>query len=252
MSDREGKQMSKLIVYGLPFSQPVRAVVWALLLKEQPFEMKLINPGHSGKGGSRHPDYLAKNPGGTIPCIEEPDSGYTLGEAHAILTYLAQKHGWTDLYPESLQERGRIDAYLHYHHRNVRECSMLVAAKVRKDLNFSSGMQDRSRHAIAGAMKVLDQGYLASSDYLFGDHATVADLAACAEIVQLDRQYTNLYDFSPYANLSAWLKKMSQVPGYDTVHIPLATLGDISEEAPSIEVLKAANMQGFNALQGST
>jgi glutathione S-transferase len=252
MSDREGKQMSKLIVYGLPFSQPVRAVVWALLLKEQPFEMKLINPGHSGKGGSRHPDYLAKNPGGTIPCIEEPDSGYTLGEAHAILTYLAQKHGWTDLYPESLQERGRIDAYLHYHHRNVRECSMLVAAKVRKDLNFSSGMQDRSRHAIAGAMKVLDQGYLASSDYMFGDHATVADLAACAEIVQLDRQYTNLYDFSPYANLSAWLKKMSQVPGYDTVHIPLATLGDISEEAPSIEVLKAANMQGFNALQGST
>ena len=244
--------MSKLIVYGLPFSQPVRAVVWALLLKEQPFEMKLINPGHSGKGGSRHPDYLAKNPGGTIPCIEEPDSGYTLGEAHAILTYLAQKHGWTDLYPESLQERGRIDAYLHYHHRNVRECSMLVAAKVRKDLNFSSGMQDRSRHAIAGAMKVLDQGYLASSDYLFGDHATVADLAACAEIVQLDREYTNLYDFSPYANLSAWLKKMSQVPGYDTVHIPLATLGDISEEAPSIEVLKAANMQGFNALQGST
>ena len=43
--------MSKLIVYGLPFSQPVRAVVWALLLKEQPFEMKLLNPGHSGKGG---------------------------------------------------------------------------------------------------------------------------------------------------------------------------------------------------------
>ena len=99
-------------------------------------------------------------------------------------------------------------------------------------------------------MKVLDQDYLASSDYLFGDHATVADLAACAEIAQLSAQYTNLYDFSPYANLSAWLEKMSQVPGYDTVHIPLATLGDISEEAPSIEVLKAANMQGFKALQG--
>ena len=244
--------MSELIVYGLPFSQPVRAVVWALLLKEQPFEMKLINPGHSGKGGSRHPDYLAKNPGGTIPCIEELDSGYTLGEAHAILTYLAQKQAWTELYPESLLERGRIDAYLHYHHRNVRECSMLVAAKVRKDLNFSAAMQDQSRHAIAGAIKVLDQDYLASSDYLFGDHATVADLAACAEIAQLSAQYTNLYDFSPYANLSAWLKKMSQVPGYDTVHIPLATLGDISEEAPSIEVLKAANMQGFKALQGRT
>lgn len=244
--------MSDLVVYGVPFSQPVRAVVWALLLKEQPFEMKLINPGHSGMGGSRHPDYLAKNPGGTIPCIEEPHSGFTLGEAHAILTYLAQKHAWTDLYPESLQARGRIDAYLHYHHRNVRECSMLVAAKVRKDLNFSADMQDQSRRAIAGAMNVLDQQYLASSDYLFGDQPTLADLAACAEIAQLSPQYTNLYDFSPYANLSAWLQKMAQVPGYDTVHIPLATLGDISEEAPSIEVLKAANMQGFKALQGNT
>ena len=147
---------------------------------------------------------------------------------------------------------GSIDAYLHYHHRNVRECSMLVAAKVRKDLNFSADMQDQSRRAIAGAMNVLDQQYLASSDYLFGDQPTLADLAACAEIAQLSPQYTNLYDFSPYANLSAWLQKMAQVPGYDTVHIPLATLGDISEEAPSIEVLKAANMQGFKALQGNT
>ena len=241
--------MSDLVVYGVPFSQPVRAVVWALLLKEQPFEMILINPGHSGEGGSRHPDYLAKNPGGTIPCIEEPETGFTLGEAHAILTYLAQKHGWTDLYPESLQERGRIDAYLHYHHRNVRECSMLVAAKVRKDLNFSADMQEQSRRSIAGAMKVLDQQYLAGSDYLLGDQPTLADLAACAEIAQLSPSFTNLYDFSPFPNLSRWLESMAQVSGYDTVHIPLATLGDISEQAPSIEVLKAANMQGFKALQ---
>ena len=33
--ERESK-MSDLVVYGVPFSQPVRAVVWALLLKKQP------------------------------------------------------------------------------------------------------------------------------------------------------------------------------------------------------------------------
>ena len=32
--------------------------------------------------------------------------------------------------------------------------------------------------------------------------------------------------------------------------LALAVLGDISVDAPSIEALKAANMQGFNALQG--
>jgi hypothetical protein len=45
---------------------------------------------------------------------------------------------------------------------------------------------------------------------------------------------------------------MAQVPGYDVVHLPLAVLGDISEDAPSIEALKAANMQGFKALQGES
>jgi len=244
--------MSKLIVYGLPFSQPVRAVVWALLLKEQPFEMKLINPGHSGKGGSRHPDFLAKNPSGTIPCIEEADSGFTLGEAHAILTYLSQKYCWTDLYPQSLKQRGLIDAYLHYHHRNVRECSMLVAAKVRKDLNFSNDMQKQSRQTISNAMKLLDERYLANSDFLFGELPTLADLAACAEIAQLGPKYTNLFDFASYPNLTKWINRMAQVPGYDVVHLPLAVLGDISVDAPSIEALKAANMQGFKALQAES
>ena len=50
-----------LILYGVPFSQPVRAVVWLLLYKEQPFEMVLINPGSKGDNGSRNPAYLAKN-----------------------------------------------------------------------------------------------------------------------------------------------------------------------------------------------
>ena len=37
-----------LILYGVPFSQPVRAVIWLMLYKELPFEMVLINPGLQG------------------------------------------------------------------------------------------------------------------------------------------------------------------------------------------------------------
>ena len=55
-----------------------------------------------------------------------------------------------------------------------------------------------------------------------------------------------------YPNLTKWINKMAQVPGYDVVHLPLAVLGDISEDAPSIEALKTANMHGFNALQGNS
>ena len=75
--------MPRLILYGVPFSQPVRAVTWLLLYKRLPFDMVLINPGSKGETGSRNPAFLAKNPAGTIPTIEEPDTGFTLGEAHA-------------------------------------------------------------------------------------------------------------------------------------------------------------------------
>ena len=38
-----------LIIYGVPFSQPVRAVLWLMLYKQKPFEMVLINPGSSSE-----------------------------------------------------------------------------------------------------------------------------------------------------------------------------------------------------------
>ena len=66
-----------------------------MLFKRLPFELVMINPGSKGDNGSRNPNYLAKNPGGTIPTIEEPATGFTLGEAHAIMTYLSRVHGWT-------------------------------------------------------------------------------------------------------------------------------------------------------------
>ena len=85
--------MQPLLLYGVPFSQPVRAVMWLMLYKRTPFEMVLINPGSKGETGSRNPAYLAKNPGGTIPTIEEPDTGFVLSEAHAIMCYLSNTHG---------------------------------------------------------------------------------------------------------------------------------------------------------------
>ena len=44
----------KILIYGVPFSQPVRAVMWLMLIKNFPFKLKLTNPGSSSEGGSRH------------------------------------------------------------------------------------------------------------------------------------------------------------------------------------------------------
>lgn len=241
---------SQLIVYGVPLSQPVRAVMWLLLMKRQPFELVLINPGSSGDNGSRNPAFLEKNPGGTIPTIEEPDTGFTLGEAHAIMAYLCRKHGWDDLYPADDQARAKVDWYLNFHHRNVREASIgQVAPMFRKDLQFPEDMLKTSARALKGALTALDNWWLKDSAFLVGDSVTIADLAAYVEIGQLRAEFTNVYDLSPYPNVMRWLNAMMEVDGHDDVHVVLKEIGDLSQESPSIDVIKNANKSALVALK---
>ena len=239
-----------LIIYGVPFSQPVRAVLWLMLYKQKPFEMVLINPGSSSEGGSRHPDYLAKFPTGTIPSIEDKETGFVLSESHAIMSYLCNKFDWNDLYPSNHEQRAKVDSYLHLHHRNVREASIgLVAPKVRKDLNFSEDFLKISQANINKAFKALEDGWLAQSRYLTGDQLTIADMSAYVEIGQLQSKFTNVFDFAPFPNIRRWLEDMNQVAYHDEVHTSLYELGDISSEAPSMETIISANKKGFVVLQ---
>lgn len=238
-----------VILYGVPFSQPVRAVMWLLLYKRTTFEMVLVNPGSKGEGGSRNPEFLARNPGGTIPTIEEADTGFVLGEAHAILCYLSNKHGWHDVYPADAQGRARVDWYLHYHHRNVREASVgLVAPRIRKDLNIPEAMQRSAQATLGRALQALDTGWLAERRYIAGDGLTLADFAAYVEIGQLQPCFTNLFDFGPFPNVSRWLQQMKRVEFHDDVHVALTELGDISVEPPSIDTIRNANRNALKAV----
>lgn len=239
-----------ITLYGVPFSQPVRAVMWLLLYKNTPFHMVLINPGTTGENGSRHPDFLAKNPAGTIPTIEEPDTGFSLGEAHAIMCYLCSTNGWNDVYPDDLRQRAAVDEYLHFHHRNIREASVgLVAPKIRKDLNIPETTQQMARATLTRALQALETGWLEDSPYIAGDQVTIADFAAYVEIGQLQPEFTNVYDFSEFPKVRSWMERLKALPGHDDVHVVLSELGDISVEPPSMETIKNANKSALRALK---
>jgi glutathione S-transferase len=239
-----------VILYGVPFSQPVRAVMWLMLYKNTPFKMELTNPGSKGDNGSRNPAYLAKNPAGTIPMIEEPDSGFALAEAHAIMCYLCNKHSWHDVYPTDFQARAKVDWYLHFHHRNVREASVgLVAPKIRKDLNIPDSVQQAAKATLTNALRAMETGWLASNSYLAGDQLSLADFAAYVEIGQLQPEFTNVYDFASFPNVQRWLTQMKQVDGHDDVHTVLAELGDISVTPPDMETIKNANKSALRTLK---
>ncbi|MEN9313610.1 MAG: hypothetical protein RIS35_3 [Pseudomonadota bacterium] len=238
------------ILYGIPFSQPVRAVMWLLLHKRMPFKLAPVSPGSKSEGGSRSPEYLAKNPGGTIPTLEEPDTGFVLGESHAILCYLANRHGWDDVYPTDPQRRAKVDWYLNWHHRNIRDASIaLIAPKIRKDLNIPEVIQQSAQANFARALRTLETGWLAQSRFIAGEQVTLADFSAYGEIGQLQPGFTNVFDFTPYPNVQRWLEEMKRVGSHDDAHVVLSALGDISAEAPSMDAIKAANVRALGVVK---
>jgi len=61
-------------------------------------------------GQPRPPEYVALNPLGGIPTLD--DDGFVLAESHAILRYLADREGADALYPRAPRERARVEEFL--------------------------------------------------------------------------------------------------------------------------------------------
>ena len=159
-------------------SQAVRAVLWVLFNKELPFELVLTVPGSKDENGSRHPDYLSKFPNGTIPALEDPESGFLLAESHAIMCYLCNKYEWTDLYPNQHEARAKVDDFLHYHHRNIKEASVgYFAPMARPDLGLTEGAINMSKRLFSNGLNALETQWLEKNSFITGDEATIADIA---------------------------------------------------------------------------
>eukprot|EP00906_Rhabdomonas_costata_P027743 RCo039383 len=206
--------MPPLVVYGGPVSQPTRAVIWACLMHGLKHELRWTLPAWvtSGEWNTQSPGFLAINPWGTVPTID--DEGFILSESAAILCYLAGKHGWKDVYPADVQQRARVDQYLHWHHEHTRKLSPSLFFPVLRG-------NPKSPPDIETATKVLTQleQYLGDKPFFCGDALSVADLLAYCEVGQLQPQFFGLWEFGPsYPNLSRWLAVMAKQPGHDEAH----------------------------------
>jgi glutathione S-transferase len=62
-------------------------------------------------GQNREPAYLAMNPNGLIPTLEEED-GFRLWESNAIVRYLAARHGAGTLEPADLRTRALANQWM--------------------------------------------------------------------------------------------------------------------------------------------
>ena len=77
----------------------------ALNLKRLPYEQAFV---HLRKNEQRAPDYLAKNPQGLVPLLEDGDTRFV--QSLAIIEYLDEIHPSPEFLPEGPEDRARVRA----------------------------------------------------------------------------------------------------------------------------------------------
>jgi glutathione S-transferase len=182
----------------------------ALLLRQlgMPFEWREVD---ILAGGSRTPEFLARNPNGKVPLLEITDGGDTrsLAESNAMLCYLAEG---TALLPEDRWPRAQVMQWLffeQYSHEPYIATVRFWVKYLRKQDEWREKIAEASKKGYA-ALGVMEQ-QLAKTPFLAGAAYSIADIALYA--------YTHVaheghYSLHAYPALRQWLARIEQQPRF--------------------------------------
>jgi len=181
----------------------VRLVLRELELPHELVEVDIL------KGGSRTPEFLARNPNGRIPVLEIPGKGY-LWESHAIISYLADGSA---LIPTDALDRARMWQWLCFEQYNlepnVATVRFWLHSLHKTEAELGEKLTDKRRLGFA-ALDVLEQG-LTGRDYLVANRYTLADIGLYA--------YTHVaeeggFPLERYPAIRGWCARIAARPGY--------------------------------------
>lgn len=223
----------KLVLHGTDLSQPCRSVSWLLRIKGKEFDYQTVMPG--SKSGTRDKNFQKDlNRDAKVPVLQHGD--VVVSESNAILVYLCEVFNWNDLYPTGgsradAAQRARINKWLHWHHLNSREYTIgLFAPLMRPDIKFPPETIEMKRKHVIHVTKLLDDA-LATSKFLAGDSPTIADIAVYADLGQCSARHLNLFDFTPYPHVVAWMDRMTKLPKYEETHETLDGIKSLVQDA---------------------
>jgi glutathione S-transferase len=193
-----------LKIYGIPRSRAFRTL-W--MAKELGLEYENVSV-NMADGGTRTPEYLAINPNGHIPAID--DDGFVLWESMAINLYLAKKHARGSLYPIRFEDEARTWQWSFWGMTEVERpvlTAMFHRALLPED-ERDAALADQCERELGRPLMLLEQA-VADQPYLLGEHFTVADLNL-ASILSWARPAR--IDFSHVPKAADWLKRCAERP----------------------------------------
>jgi glutathione S-transferase len=175
-----------LKVWGRRSSFNVQKVLW--LVDELRLPHEHIDAG--GRfGGLDAPGFLAMNPHGKVPVIE--DDGTVVWESHAILRYLAARHGGARWWPDDPAERSLAERWMDWSQTTLQPA-------------FLMGV-------FWGFYRTPAQRMLEDRYYLLGDALTLADIPAGTALY---RYFALDIERPSVPNVAAWYSRLRERPAY--------------------------------------
>jgi glutathione S-transferase len=194
-------------IWGRNTSVNVQKVMWAVGELGLPHE-RIDVGGAFGK--NREPAYLAMNPNGLVPTLEDGD--FLLWESNSIVRYLAATYGAGTLEPADLQARARASSWMDW--------QLTVAHPPLTPVFWGlirTPPEKRDHAAIeAGkvkcmaAMKILD-AQLAKSAYVVGDTLSMGDIPVALMAYRFRRLVREREGLD---NLERWFAAIEQRPAF--------------------------------------
>ncbi|MDO9439941.1 MAG: glutathione S-transferase family protein [Beijerinckiaceae bacterium] len=163
-------------IWGRNTSSNVQKAMWGV--GELQLEHTRIDVG-GAFGKNKEAPYLAINPNGLVPTLEEAD-GFTLWESNSIVRYLASKHDKTGaLEPKDLKQRGLANQWMDW------QLTVVAPAIFASFWGLIRTPEDKRDHAAiktsqdktTDAMVILDRE-LGKTEYVAGPAFSYGDIPA--------------------------------------------------------------------------
>jgi len=198
-------------LYNFPKSGHAHRIELMLSLLNLPTELVFVD---LAKGAHKQPDFLALNPFGQVPVID--DNGTVIADSNAILVYLAKKYDNGTWLPQEPAAAARVQRWLSV------AAGPLAFGPAAARLVTVFGAAFNTDEVIARAhtlLKVID-AELATAPFLAGSTPTIADIANYSYIAHAPEGNVSL---EPYANVRSWLARIESLPGF--VAMPRTVIG---------------------------
>jgi len=193
---------TKIKLYNFPKSGHAHRIELMLSLLNLPTELVFVD---LAKGEHKQPAFLALNPFGQVPVID--DNGTVIADSNAILVYLAKKYDNGTWLPEEPEAAARVQRWLSV------AAGPLAFGPAAARLVTVFGAAFNTDEVIGRAhtlLKVID-AELAKAPFLTGSEPTIADVANYSSIAHAPEGNVSL---EPYANVRSWLARIEALPGF--------------------------------------